>query len=676
MNGATELSHTVPTHGGAPGFLAACLLALAGLAVAGGARAAEDAGTQSPFSFGVGPRALGMGSAFVAAVDDASAIVWNPAGLGAVTRLQIQAAQRSEFVMDVHESFAVVALPSWRWGTTALSLRTYGVGDIDGRDERNIETGEITNRELEVALGYGFAWAHGVHVGGAAKLQQQSLAGLTANGLGLDLGLQLEPAAALSSAPAWANGFTVGIAARNMVRPTLRLDRDAVADPSTLRGGVAWRGPTASLGNLLAEIDLEKAQGVSPRVRTGVEYRPIAGWALRVGHDGSALSAGTSFQWRDLGFHYSYVDNPIISEHQFGVAVALGPSTVERHQAAQRSNDEELERRLAAGFAERQDRQVTDLIARAEASRASGNLDAALEALDFAQILDPGRADAATLATACLMDRAAALERAGDWITAAVAYEQVLASAPGESLARAGVARCRAESDHRAARSSHARELFRGALDSFATGDLSGARDGFAAALRETPEDAEAAGMLARTERAIARRCADNIQQARRMLRAGNLAEARALVEQATALDPATPGLSVLRAALTRASQPTTPPKSVREPIVARRLDDRELEALYRKGLAAYERRQLEDAVRYWELVWSNRPGYREVNDLLKREYLTRGIEAFGDGRLEEATAQWDKVLRIDPADERARGYLARAQKQIARTREIFEERP
>src|SRR5439155_3755922 len=89
----------------------------------------------------------------------------------------------------------------------------------------------------------------------------------------------------------------------------------------------------------------------------------------------------------------------------------------------------------------------------------------------------------------------------------------------------------------------------------------------------------------------------------------------------------------------------------------APRLSDREVEELYRRGLAASRAQRADDALRYWELVWSARPDYREVAGYLKREYLTRGMEAFAAGRLDDAMELWERVLRVDPADERARGY-------------------
>ena len=62
------------------------------------------------------------------------------------------------------------------------------------------------------------------------------------------------------------------------------------------------------------------------------------------------------------------------------------------------------------------------------------------------------------------------------------------------------------------------------------------------------------------------------------------------------------------------------------------------------------------------------------MDELLKREYLTRGMEYFASGRLDEAMSYWERALRIDPTDERAKGYLARARTQMERTRELMGE--
>ncbi len=67
-------------------------LVLGLLTVAGAARA-QDRATQTTTStnsgFGYGARALGMGGAFIALADDASAASWNPAGIGQLVRPEL-----------------------------------------------------------------------------------------------------------------------------------------------------------------------------------------------------------------------------------------------------------------------------------------------------------------------------------------------------------------------------------------------------------------------------------------------------------------------------------------------------------------------------------------------------------------------------------------------------------
>jgi tetratricopeptide (TPR) repeat protein len=80
-----------------------------------------------------------------------------------------------------------------------------------------------------------------------------------------------------------------------------------------------------------------------------------------------------------------------------------------------------------------------------------------------------------------------------------------------------------------------------------------------------------------------------------------------------------------------------------------------------------------QDALRYWELVFSIDPEYLQVREYLKREYLMGGMDSFAAGRLEDAVTYWEKALRLDPTDEKAIGYLAGARQQLSRTREILE---
>jgi tetratricopeptide (TPR) repeat protein len=98
----------------------------------------------------------------------------------------------------------------------------------------------------------------------------------------------------------------------------------------------------------------------------------------------------------------------------------------------------------------------------------------------------------------------------------------------------------------------------------------------------------------------------------------------------------------------------------------------REAERLYTRGVAAMKDNRTEEAIRYFELVWSIDPRHKGAVEYLKREYLMRGMEFFADGRLAEAVAVWEEALRVDPDDKRVHGYLTRAREQMERTKQIL----
>lgn len=648
------------------------------------ARADDDGGTQSVFASGAGNRATAMGGAFVAAADDASAMIWNPAGLGWVPRAEFQAVQSGDLGLGMSESYVALALPSWRWGAAGVSLRTFGVSGIERRDDRNILLDDnLSDRQLEMTLGYGRAWGDAVSAGGSVKLQHQSLAGFSGSGIGVDLGMNIRPAALGVHAP-WAQSLSWGLGLRNALSPSVRLDRESVPDPTTLRTGVAWRTLMNSGRGLLTELDLSRSAGVSPRVHAGLEYRLFPAAALRFGINDRVLTAGTGFKMGGLTLDYAFEDAPLAPAHRAGITLAFGATTSDSRLAHQRQEDAKVERRLAEAFRQRQAEQVADLIRRVADARDHGDFDGALDALGLLNTLDPGRADASRLELECVTAKARKLEATEDFAAASLLWERALGVAAGDSLATAGLARCRAESDLRAQRTDQHRALFTRAMDAFAAEDLASARDGFDELLRVQPDDAEAGRMRERTVQAIARRAERLIAQATRAVRAGSLDAAQASIAEAQALTKDAEGLQPVIAALARARElasaaeaqravvRTGIPVAVAATPKTQQMTDREIEELYQRGISALRAQRSEDAVRYWELVWSSRPGYREAASLLKREYLTRGMEAFASGRLDEAMTLWERVLRVDPTDDRARGYLARAQEQRARSREIL----
>ena len=660
-----------------PRILTSAACVLAALALASAADAADDGGTRSIFASGAGNRALALGGAFVGLADDASAMIWNPAGLGIRQRLEVQATHAAYSDLGSAQDYVAVVLPNWRWGTVGISISHFSIDGIEHRDDRNLLLGDdLSDSQTEIALGFGRSLSEALSIGGTVKIQRQSLAGFSGSGLGLDAGVLLRAGALLRTRADWANRLTWGLSVRNLVPPSIRLDQESVPDPAVVRTGIGFRAPAPGGRSALVLLDLEKSQGVGTRLHAGMEFQlhPLLG--LRAGFNTGRLSAGTAIAWRGFSVDYTYEDGDVSGVHRFGISRALGMTVTEQREAASQAKEKDLQARLDEAFQKRQAKQVEDLLARVTASEARGEYESALDLLATVDLLYPNHPQVPALQAAALRGRGKQLEDASDYAAAALAYGSALAIAPDDSVATAGQRRCREAGDRRAARTESIRRKFAEASDAFAADSLRNARIGFADILAVDPKDADAALMLRRTEKAIARRVASLLKQARQSIEAQLPDEAEGLLAAARNLDPQADGLREAATSLARAraavagaavakSEKPQPPSAEQ---------DREVEALYRGGQVAMQERRLDDALRYWELVWSLRPGYKRVDEYLKREYLMRGMEFFASGKLEDAVACWQRVLQVDPKDSRAAGYIARARTQLARTREILGE--
>ena len=634
---------------------------------------AQDGGSRSAFAQGVGNRALGMGGAFVALADDASGLLWNPGGLSRAPRFEVQAGQASYFAPGVSETYLTAVLPSWRWGGAAATFRHIGVGGIEQRDDRNqVVGGSISDSQSEFAFGYGRPVNENWSVGAAFRARHQDLAGYSANGFGVDLGVTGRPSLPFGRSD-WTENVIWGLALTNVVKPTLRLNQESVGDPMTVRSGLAYRIPLSGFTQVTAALDLEKPAGLGSSVHAGVEMQVLSQFGLRAGMNRGRMTAGTSFRWRDFACDYAYESRTLEPVHRVGIRYSFGATVVEARAAAGKAEERRLEALLDEGVQRRQSEQITSLLARANERRAAGELDEAIDLLGTVTALDTTRTDAVELEAACHREKGLQLEAAGDFAGAAIAFGRAVSLAPADTAAASGQMRCQAESDRRSLRSTEARGWFAQALDALGSGDLVAARRGFRRVLQIEPNDADAAAMLRRAEDAIARRAQGYARDAGRSLEAGRIEDASALIEQAAALDPATDGLAALRSSIyraraaensARASARATPRAPAPE---QKHMSRKELDQMFRRGVDAMKERRSDDALRFWELVWSADHNYPQVGDYVKRECLTRGMEAFATGRLDEAVGFWQRALRIDPNDPRALGYLD-ASPEAART--------
>lgn len=660
----------------------------------------EDGGDRSVFAYGAGNRALALGGAFSAIADDASAAVWNPGGLGFVNRRQLQGSHSNLIGIGFSEQYVSLAMPSWRWGVTSLTVRHLGVGEIESRDDRNLLIDDgLSSHDTEIMLAYGRQLSPAWGIGGAIKMQQQSLAGFSDSGLGLDLGVLVRPVLMLHEDAVWADRVSLGVSVRNLIEPSIRLVEDEVADPTGLRVGVAYRHPFREQGFILTSFDVEKTGDASARLHGGFEIRPLPMLALRTGFSAGTPLAGAGVRWRDMSFDYVYESNELGAVHRVGLELAFGSTTEERQRTYYAREEARIQDRLAEAFETRSSARVEQLLSEAKSELRAGNYDKGLATLSKVTVLDPDEPRARKLEVRTLYEKGLELEVEQDYAAAAVVFGQATTISPENTNIAQALDRVRREGDRRATRSLEIRKYFQAGLDAFVTGDLMQSRKYFARVVERDPQDEDARSMLLRTEEAIRLRSSNLVTQARTLVQANLLDDAEAFLTEARGLDPSASGLADVdrqiktarrlqaedarraeadRRARESAAQSSTEDvvEVIEEPAVPAltEAERREMGALYRRGITAVEEGRVEDAIRYWEFVWSTDPTFEQVGANLKREYLARGMESFAAGKLSDAITDWESALQVDPEDARARGYLGRAHQELARYQKILSE--
>lgn len=150
-------------------------MALLMIALASGAWAISEGGAIF-LMIRPGARAAGMGSAFVAIADDATAIYYNPGGLAFLNRREL-ALMHSPWlnniwrdVGDLYYEFAAYVQPVKGWGTVGGSLIFLSEGRSQQTDRDGNVLGEFSSYEMAPHLSYGTKVGRNVGLGGNFKI--------------------------------------------------------------------------------------------------------------------------------------------------------------------------------------------------------------------------------------------------------------------------------------------------------------------------------------------------------------------------------------------------------------------------------------------------------------------------------------------------------------------------
>jgi len=274
-----------------------------GLLLLGVGAASYGAGVgTSAFNFlklGPGVRAAGMGGAFCAVADDASALYWNPAGLTTMEESQLQF-QHTQYVEGI--TYEYLALTQQLDPHTALgaSFCLLNSGNIERTTVSDPGgTGEtFTAQDTVATFGTARKMNDNLALGVGVKFVTERLDDEHAQTWAFDLG------ALLNLTPQ----LTLGAGVQNL-GDTIRFTEDKEEIPLNYRVGFAYQ---TTGRELLLALDLNKANDNEAFVSVGTEFNngPLAfrgGYATGPNEAGSGFSFGLGADLGQVGLDYAWV---------------------------------------------------------------------------------------------------------------------------------------------------------------------------------------------------------------------------------------------------------------------------------------------------------------------------------------------------------------------------------
>ncbi len=306
-------------------------------------------------SIGVGGRALGLGSAYVAIASDVTAGYWNPAGLAHITYPEIILMHDERFGSLMNYDYGAIALPYGPRASVGISVMRLGIDGIpDTRDALIDYTGggildeaarldydritEHSCADWVVYLTYSMRRSERFSYGFNVKLIRRDFMEFHATGIGFDVGVMFNPTGNLflgvnaqditTTLVAWSTGTN------DLISPTLKIGSGYIIE--------------ALGGRFIPLIDLDfrfenrsfasnmSFGPVSVDFHAGMEYSVRNLFALRAGYNdlgNLTIGAGINLPKLDLDYSFAQFDGTgqLGNTHRISLRITLSEDRYARN---------------------------------------------------------------------------------------------------------------------------------------------------------------------------------------------------------------------------------------------------------------------------------------------------------------------------------------------------------
>lgn len=255
----------------------------------------------SNLKIGIGARSAGMGEAYTAVADDATATYWNPAGLTKIHSVQVLFFH-NEWLQDIRSEFIAAVLPSDNY-SIAFSLTSNNISDIEIRDERpSVEPlGTFTAHDIVISSSYARRLKDDLTLGISVKYVYQKIYVEESGGLAGDIGL-------MHRFKDWP--IELGATLQNIGFMT-RFREESPDLPTLVRFGVAIKPGKKILNQdwLFATDFISEFDGNS-HLQLGMEVRLSKSFAVRTGYQ-------TGYDIKDLHFGFGFKTNNMMLDYGY-----------------------------------------------------------------------------------------------------------------------------------------------------------------------------------------------------------------------------------------------------------------------------------------------------------------------------------------------------------------------
>lgn len=267
---------------------------------------------------GIGGRAVGLGNAYTAVANDASATYWNPAGLAQLMKSEFMFTHNSWFQDISHDFFGYTfSRGSNAFGVSFISTK---IGGIERRVKPSNEPlGYIDARDFMVGLSYARPLGEQLLIGITIKYLYEKIYVESSYGIAGDIGV-------LYGLPV--EGLTLGLTVQNLGKMS-EMRTTATELPALVRSGIAYQLPPIGIGNALIAADVLKVIDGTLHVNMGMELVLKNIIALRggylTGYDDRGLQAGFGVELSRYRLDYAYApfSSDIGNSHRISLGIVF-----------------------------------------------------------------------------------------------------------------------------------------------------------------------------------------------------------------------------------------------------------------------------------------------------------------------------------------------------------------